>query len=189
MIYVLLLVVKGDPQPCSEVTAALALQTGGLGCSIWCCRRSVPPEQATPSDDPCVWGAEQLDAQCLLFAGFSWMLQMWAREGLQICVCGTLHSLLSFSLLLHALVHAMGVTCGLCMTKNAGMWARGCCMGGTCPSTCVVGCAQYYSQGGCVLALRWVQMTQEGCGILSPSTSEESKWSYLSGPQGTAFGS
>lgn len=78
-------------------------------------------------------------AQCLLFAGFSWMLHMWVREGLQICVCGTLHSLLSSSLLLRALIRAMGVTCGLCVTKNAGMWMRGCCMGGTCPSTRVVG--------------------------------------------------
>lgn len=78
-------------------------------------------------------------AQCLLFAGFSWMLQMWAREGLQICVCGTLHSFLSSALLLSAVVHAVGVTCGLCMTKNAGMWTRGWCMGGTCPSTCVAG--------------------------------------------------
>lgn len=128
-------------------------------------------------------------AQCLLFAGFSWMLQMWAREGLRICVCGTLHSFLSSSLLLHALVHAVGVTCGLRMTKNAGMWTRGCRMGRTCPSTCVVGVCPAWQPGGCVLASRWVQMTQESCGIWSWSSSEELKLSDLAGPQGTAFGS
>lgn len=122
-------------------------------------------------------------ARCLLFAGFSWMLQMWAREGQQICVCGTLPSLLSSSLWLHALVHALVVTCGPCMTKSAGMWSWGCWLGGTCPSTCAVGCTQHCSPGGCVLALRWVQMTREGCGVWSPRASEELKWPDLTGPQ------
>lgn len=111
-------------------------------------------------------------AQSLLLAGFSWMLQMWVREGQQICVCGTLHSLLSSSLWLHALAHALVVMCGLCMTKSASMWTWGCWVGGTCPSTRAVGCA---TPAGCVLPPGWVQMTQEGCGIWSPRASEELK--------------
>lgn len=63
-------------------------------------RSSVPPEQPIwQSPSLGSWAARDTTlnlAQCLLLAGFSWVLQMWVREGQQLCVCGgTLHSLLS----------------------------------------------------------------------------------------------
>lgn len=102
---------KGDPQPCRELLLPSCSRLGAWGTDLATGAVSL---LSSPSDHPCVWGTEQPErdttlnlAQCLLLAGFSWMLQMWVREGQQICICGTLHSFLSSSLWLHALVHAL----------------------------------------------------------------------------------
>lgn len=109
-------------------------------------RGSVPPEQLAQYVHLADKGTEELDAQCfmgMLLALSSRARQMWARDGRRsVAAARCLPAVLL--LLLRAPDHAGGVTCGPCMTKNAGMWVPGYFVGGN---------VSFHTCSGCVLSL------------------------------------
>lgn len=126
---------KSHPQSRSELTGALVPRSRAAEQHV-VPRGNVPPEQLAVSA-PGRQG-NQRDAQCflgMLLAVSSRAHQMWARDG-----CSSVTVARCLPAVLRLLLRSRrGVTCGPCMSKNAGMWVPGYLWGETCPSTRAVG--------------------------------------------------
>lgn len=130
---------KSHPQSRSELTGALVLRSRAAEQHV-VPRGNIPPEQLAVSA-PGRQGNQRErctvllgHAACCLFQSTSDVGEGWVQQ----CHCGALPSCCPAPSA-PCTRSRRGVTCGPCMSKNAGMWIPGYLWGETCPSTRAVG--------------------------------------------------